>query len=185
MTEQWAVVFQPVAEVHPQYLTWVSPQTDRWAAREVLVPRADVARVVTAAPAGVWAYSAHRVAAGIARQGYETDHHTIPHELGWIGSAVHLNKGCYRGQETVSKVARMGKPPRRLTLLHFDGSQDELPHPGADVLFDDTVIGFLGTAVQHYELGPIALAVLKRSLDPETVVTCAGMNARQEVIVQP
>ena len=60
-----------------------------------------------------------------------------------------------------------------------------LPQPGADVLLDDTVIGFLGTAVQHYELGPIALAVLKRSLDPDSLVTCAGMNAHQEVIVQP
>lgn len=185
VTEAWAVIFQPVAQVHPDFCTWISPQHERWAAREILVPRAEAVAVIAAAPVGVWALNAMRVAAGIARQGFETDHHTIPHELGWIGSAVHLNKGCYRGQETVSKVARMGKPPRRLTLLHLDGSQDELPRPGTDVLNGDTVVGFLGTAAQHYELGPIALAVIKRTVDTEAIVTVAGMNAHQEVIVEP
>ena len=184
VTTEWAVLFQPVGEVHHDFLTWVSPQTDRWSVREILVPRADAAAIVAAAPVGVWALNAFRVAAGVARQGFETDHHTIPHELGWIGSAVHLNKGCYRGQETVSKVARMGKPPRRLTLLHLDGTVDELPQPGAEVSVDGTVVGFLGTAAQHYELGPIALAVIKRNVDSAATVIVAGMNAHQEALVE-
>lgn len=184
VSNDWAVLFQPVAQVHEDFLTWVSPAADRWAAREILVPRERAAALVSQAPVGVWAYSAYRVAAGIPRQGFETDHHTIPHELGWIGSAVHLNKGCYRGQETVSKVARMGKPPRRLTLLHLDGSQDELPAAGADITLNDAVVGFLGTAVQHHELGPIALAVIKRNTDVEATVNVSGMNAHQEIVVE-
>jgi folate-binding protein YgfZ len=184
VTSEWAVLFQAVAEPHPDFVTWVTPQTDRWAAREILVPRAEAAAIVAAAPAGVWAWSALRVAAGIPRQGFETDHHTIPHELGWIGPAVHLNKGCYRGQETVSKVARMGKPPRRLTLLHLDGSVDEMPQAGLEVTVDGVVVGFLGTAVQHYELGPIALAVIKRNVDAAATVQVANMNAQQEVLVE-
>jgi folate-binding Fe-S cluster repair protein YgfZ len=47
----------------------------------------------------------------------------------------------------------------------------------------DRPIGFLGTAVQHYELGPIALAVLKRSTADDAVVTVAGMNASIERVV--
>ena len=62
--------------------------------------------------------------------GFETDHRTIPHEVGWIGPAVHLDKGCYRGQETVARVQNLGKPPRRLVLLHLAGESDELPAPG-------------------------------------------------------
>jgi len=184
VTDEWAVLFQPIAQPHPDFLTWVTPDVSRWAAREILVPRSAAASLVSAAPVGVWAYNAYRVAAGIPRQGFETDHHTIPHELGWIGSAVHLNKGCYRGQETVSKVARMGKPPRRLTLLHFDGSQDAMPAVGTEVLLGETVVGFVGTAVQHHELGPIALAVLKRNTDPAATLSVAGMNAQQEIVVE-
>ena len=62
------------------------------------------------------------------RLGVDTDERTIPHEVGWIGGpgegAVHLDKGCYRGQETVARVHNLGKPPRMLVLLHLDGSAD-------------------------------------------------------------
>ena len=37
-------------------------------------------------------------------------------------TAVHLDKGCYRGQETVARVHNLGKPPRMLVLTHLDGS---------------------------------------------------------------
>jgi folate-binding protein YgfZ len=108
------------------------------------------------------------------RLGYETDHRTIPHEVGWIGSAVHLNKGCYRGQETVARVHNLGKPPRRLVLLHLSGDSEELPPAGTPVLLGERQVGFLGTALHHYELGPIALAVIKRSLPDDAALTVAG-----------
>jgi folate-binding protein YgfZ len=111
-----------------------------------------------------------RVAAGEPRLGIETDHRTIPHEVGLLASAVHLDKGCYRGQETVARVHNLGRPPRRMVLLHLDGSRERLPAPGADVVRDGRSIGRLGTAVHHFELGPIALAVVKRATpDGETV----------------
>ena len=77
--------------------------------------------------AGLLAYEALRVEQHRPRLGFETDHRTIPHELGWIGTAVHLQKGCYRGQETVARVQNLGKPPRRLVFLHLDGSEVHLP----------------------------------------------------------
>jgi folate-binding Fe-S cluster repair protein YgfZ len=84
---------------------------------------------------------------------------------------VHLSKGCYRGQETVAKVHNLGHPPRRLVLLHLDGSEGVLPVAGDEVRLGEKVVGQITTAVRHYELGPIALAVVKRSADPAAELT--------------
>ncbi|MDQ6848757.1 MAG: folate-binding protein [Actinomycetota bacterium] len=127
-----------------------------------------------AEPAGLWAFEAMRVEARRPRLGFETDHRTIPHEVGWIGSAVHLDKGCYRGQETVARVHNLGRPPRRLALLHLSGESDESPAAGTPVEANGRAVGFLGTAVQHHELGPIALAVIKRSIGNDAGLTVSG-----------
>ena len=118
-----------------------------------------------------------RVAGRRPRLGAETDHRTIPHEVGWIGTAVHLDKGCYRGQETVARVHNLGRPPRRLVLLHLSGERDELPPAGTPLLLDGRTVGFLGTAVHHHELGPVALAVVKRTVPDTTVLAAAGTPA--------
>ncbi|MGH8862126.1 MAG: YgfZ/GcvT domain-containing protein [Jatrophihabitantaceae bacterium] len=153
-------------------------------AADLVVPRERRDRVLDelnaagATPAGIWAYEALRVEARRPRLGFETDHRTIPHEIGFIGSAVHLDKGCYRGQETVARVHNLGKPPRRMVLLHLAGESDELPAPGTPIESGGRTVGFLGTAVHHHELGPIALAVVKRSLPDETPLTVAGSSAK-------
>ena len=127
-------------------------------------------------PAGLWAYEALRVAARRPRLGVDTDERTIPHEVGWIGPAVHLDKGCYRGQETVARVHNLGKPPRMLVVLHLDGSTDR-PAPGAPVLAGGRVVGRLGTVVDHIDEGPIALALLKRGLPAEAELTVGDAPA--------
>lgn len=127
-------------------------------------------------PAGVWAYEAHRVAAVRPRLGVDTDDRTIPHEVGWIGAAVHLDKGCYRGQETVARVHNLGKPPRMLVLLHLDGSVDR-PSTGDAVLAGGRAVGRLGTVVEHVDLGPVALALVKRSLPADTELATGGVPA--------
>jgi folate-binding protein YgfZ len=146
-----------------------------WARRgplgvDLLVPRDAMEQVVAelrgaGVPAvGLWAYEAIRVAARLPRVGVDTDHRTIPAEVDLVGPAVHLEKGCYRGQETVARVHNMGRPPRRLVLLHLDGvTTDLLPAAGTPVTLDGRAVGFVGTAVLHHELGQIALAVLKRN----------------------
>jgi hypothetical protein len=131
--------------------------------------------------AGIWAYEALRVQARRPRLRFETDHRTIVHEVGWINTAVHLDKGCYRGQETVARVQNLGQPPRRLVLVHLDGSSDELPPPGTPVEYLGRAIGFLGTSVQHHELGPIALAVVKRSIPNDADLRVA----EQQVAIDP
>jgi folate-binding protein YgfZ len=150
---------------------------------DVVVGRAestDLQRRLTDAgvrPAGVWTYEAHRVAAVRPRLGVDTDERTIPHEVGWIGGpglgAVHLDKGCYRGQETVARVHNLGKPPRMLVLLHLDGSADR-PASGDAVLADGRAVGRLGTVVEHVDLGPVALALLKRGVPADTSLITGG-----------
>ena len=146
---------------------------------DVVVPRVQAAewrqRLVDAGvrPAGVWAYEAHRVAALRPRLGVDTDERTIPHEVGWIGAAVHLDKGCYRGQETVARVHNLGKPPRMLVLVHLDGCTDR-PATGDPVLAGGRTVGRLGTVVDHVDEGPIALALLKRGLPADTPLTTGG-----------
>ncbi|MEI8083210.1 MAG: folate-binding protein [Actinomycetes bacterium] len=145
---------------------------------EVIVPRSQYRAYLESRgePAGTWALEALRVGAAVPRLGFETDDRTLPHEVGWIGSAVHLSKGCYRGQETVARVHNLGQPPRRLVLLHLDGSAESLPVHGDHVMFGDRVVGEVGSAARHYELGPIATSVIKRSVptDAELVVLCSA-----------
>ncbi len=129
---------------------------------------------------GLWALEAERVAAGRPRLGFETDHKTIPNEVGWLNVAVHLNKGCYRGQETVARTLNLGRPPRRLVLLHLDGSDAALPGHGDQVFLGEKPVGFIGTAVRHFELGPIALALIKRSTPLDAVLLASGIPASQD-----
>jgi folate-binding protein YgfZ len=134
---------------------------------------------------GLWAYDALRIARGEPRLGVDTDSRTIPNEVGWVGTAVHLDKGCYRGQETVARVHTLGRPPRRLTLLHLDGSESRLPKPSSPVLLGDRQVGFVGSAARHHELGPIALALLKRNTPTDATLLADGIAAAQEVVVDP
>jgi folate-binding protein YgfZ len=133
-----------------------------------LVPRGELADTTSAfnkahTQVGIWALEALRVSQGRARLFFEVDHKSIPNELGFLNKAVHMQKGCYRGQETVAKVFNLGQPPRKLVLLHLDGSMVELPEHGAKITLDNKEIGYIGTVARHYELGPIALGVIKRN----------------------
>lgn len=216
VSDDFAVVWEPVWVADPGHPTWLVPAdfaghgrvdsgSDRggdsskyvserpadFVGREVIIPRADLAARLDAADglAGSWALEALRTAAGVPRLGLETDHRTLPHEVGWIGPAVHLAKGCYRGQEAVARVHNLGQPPRRLVLLHLDGSEEILPVHGDPVFLGDREIGWIGTAARHFELGPVATAIVKRSvpLDAELVVrTAAGdVAAAQQPVVSP
>ncbi|MCU1607788.1 MAG: Glycine cleavage protein (Aminomethyl transferase), partial [Modestobacter sp.] len=135
--------------------------------RAELAARADALLVAGASLAGQDAYEALRVEARRPRAGVDTDHRTIPNEVEWLQTAVHLEKGCYRGQETVARVHNLGRPPRRLVLLHLDGMSEVLPAPGTPVTAGAREVGRVGTAVRHHELGVIALALVKQSLKPD------------------
>jgi hypothetical protein len=155
--------------------------------RELLLPRAALADFAAKRdhPAGMWAYEALRIAAHRPRAGLETDERSIPHELDWISTAVHLDKGCYRGQETVARVENLGHPPRRLVFLNLDGTPEHLPAHGDPVELDGRTVGVVTSSARHYELGPIALALVKRSVPVDAPLLAGGVAASQEVIVPP
>ena len=157
-------------------------------AKDVVVPRVALPEVwqqLTGAggvPAGSWAWDALRVVDRRPRLGFETDHRTIPNESTWLQDAVHLQKGCYRGQETVARVNNLGRPPRRLVLLHLDGSTNDLPAHGADVTVDGVRVGFVTSSARHHELGPIAMALIKRSTSDDAALLAGDVSASIEPV---
>jgi len=176
VTDELAVTWRPAARVEGAPYSGYT-----------FVARADLEKYADAAgPAcGMWAFEALRIARGEPRLGLDTDQRTIPNEVGWIGTAVHLDKGCYRGQETVARVHTLGRPPRRLTLLHLDGSDNRLPANGTEIVHNGKVVGFIGTSARHHELGPIALAMVKRNVGLDVAFDVDGIAAAQEIIVDP
>jgi folate-binding protein YgfZ len=176
--------------------------TEPWSLHLGLVPLREF-EAMEADSSVHWASEAALDALRIAahRPGHtEVDEKSLPHELDLLASAVHLNKGCYRGQETVAKVHNLGHPPRRLVLLHLDGSGHLLPEVGDSVVLatdaaadlaasPGLIRGRVTSASQHHEMGPIALAVVARSVPIDAPLVVVGNHesiaATQEVIVPP
>ena len=189
VSDGYAIVWEPAAEPHPRYPSRLRADGlgDRPGGRDLFVPRAELAgyAVEAGSPAGMWPYEALRIAAHQPRAGLDTDQRTIPNEVGWFGTAVHPDKGCYRGQETVARVHNLGRPPRRLVFLHLDGSVETLPGHGAVVEYEGRQVGTVGSASRHYELGPIALALVKRTVPVDAPLLAGGVAAAQETVVDP
>ena len=150
--------------------------------------------------AGALAWEALRIEAGRPRWAREADARAIPHELDWLRTAVHLTKGCYPGQETIARTLNLGRPPRRLTVLQLDGLGGDLPQPGASVRMGERAVGAVTSVARHHELGPIALALLRRAVpageqltveitevDEATgeTIPVGRVDAAQEVLVSP
>jgi len=186
LTDSVAVVWSADPDVdHPAALV-VRRGADSLGGAELLVPRERLAETLGDGPrAGTWAYEARRIAAGVPRSGLDTDHRTIPNEVGLLGVAVHLDKGCYRGQETVARVHTLGRPPRRLVLLLLDGSAERLPEVGSALTLDGRAVGFVGSAARHHELGAIALGLVKRNVPVDATLVADGIAAGQEPLVDP
>ena len=181
VTDELAVVWRPAARIEGAPFSGY-----------VFVPRKDLGIFAEAAgPAcGMWAFEALRIARGEPRLGLDTDHRTIPNEAGWIGTAVHLDKGCYRGQETVARVHNLGKPPRRMVFLHLDGSEVKLPVHGDPVRLasegaEGRQLGFVTSSARHHELGPVALALVKRNVPVDAELLAGDTAAAQETVVEP
>jgi tRNA-modifying protein YgfZ len=160
---------------------------DGFAVRYAAVKDSDQDALAQLPRSGQWALRAAEIRAGRPNLVDDTDDKTLPHELDWVRTAVHLNKGCYRGQETVAKVHNLGHPPRRLVLLHLDGSESVLPDAGDPVMSDGVQVGQITRAVLHEQWGPIALATVKRTTDESAVLTVlhesSALSASQEVLV--
>lgn len=184
-TAELAVIWRPGTPAEPEGARYrVGP--DSLGGSETFLPRTDLTGLLADQPrAGMWAYEARRIAAGVPRIGLDTDPKTLPNEAGLLGIGVHLDKGCYRGQETVARVHTLGRPPRRLVRLLLDGTADALPTGGAPLVADGRTVGFVGTSARHHEFGPIALGLVKRSVSVDAPLLVEGIAAAQEALVDP
>lgn len=189
-TEEYAVVHLPAGSIAPTPADAAVRETPH--GRDLFLPRERLRDFAGqhGGPVGTLAYEALRIEGHRPRLGMETDHRTIPHELGWIGTAVHLEKGCYRGQETVARVHNLGKPPRRLVFLHLDGSEVKIPVHGDPVRSaadgpEGRQLGFVTSSARHHELGPIALALVKRNVPLDAPLLAGDTAASQEPVVAP
>jgi hypothetical protein len=186
LTDSVAVVWSADPDVDEPLANVTRRAPDSLGGVELFVPRDRLADALGDGPrAGTWAYEARRIAAGVPRPGLDTDARTIPNEAGLIGVAVHLDKGCYRGQETVARVHTLGRPPRRLVLLLVDGTEERLPAVGAPLTLDGRAVGFVGSSARHHELGVVALGLVKRNVPVEATLLADGIPAAQEPLVDP
>ena len=201
----YAVIATWAKSVSGSVISWLDPwperavggwrygdtPTEAWQYMESLVPMVQLESVWKEFKhCGTMALDALRVAAKRPTGPNEIDDKALPHEFDWLASAVHMSKGCYRGQEAVAKVHNLGHPPRRLVFLHLDGSAHSLPDLGDEVFGTaEDAIGKVTSVGQHHEMGPIALALVKRNtpVDIElriiTAATGEELSATQEVIV--
>ncbi len=156
---------------------------------ETLVSRSEIEHLLGPAPVGTWAYQARRIEYGVPRPFVDTDERTIPNELGVPSAAVALDKGCYPGQETVARVHNLGRPPRRLVRLHLDGSMSELPELGSALHLAGAEpgrpVGRVGSSAFHHDLGPVALALVRRQVPVDAELVTGGIAAAQEALVDP
>lgn len=208
-SEDYAVIHDSIHELH-EYPTWLTPinfanhpivnaglsaggdpnkylktRPGIYEGREFLIPRTQLKEFLLAQKqlAGTWALEATRIAAGVVREGFDFDHKTLPHEVGLIGNAVHLEKGCYRGQETVARVHNLGRPPRKLVLVHLDGLAERLPVRGSEVKLNGETIGTSYSTTRNFELGPLALALVKsKTPDSVTVEIDTIAGSLQEIV---
>jgi folate-binding protein YgfZ len=185
----WAEDTYPTWHSSPAYLDdfsdkYVQRRPASWQITEFVVPRDFLNDALAGHDlVGTWAWEAARIRAAVPRLNLDTDHKTIPHEVGLISAAVHLHKGCYRGQETIARVYNLGKPPRRLVQLELDGSTNSLPAAGTGVFHGETQVGTLTSVVQDFEHGPLGLAVIKRSTPVDITLVVGEVSANQTEVV--
>ena len=134
----------------------------------------------------MWAFEALRIARGEPRLGLDTDHRTIPNEVGWIGTAVHLDKGCYRGQETVARVHTLGQAAAPADAA----APGRLRQPAARTRGATCVLGEkVGRVRRHQRPPPRARAdragLVKRNVPLDATLVADGLAAAQEVVVDP
>lgn len=181
-TAATSATYGPVDSEHPAF------DQQRYLAVVVKEQLAETAQLLSEAGlqvAGMAAWEAARVGLWRPRPAGEVVDRALPHELDWLRTAVHLHKGCYRGQETVAKLINLGRPPRRLVLLYLEGPIDELPAHGDAVKLGERAVGVVTSAVRHFEEGPLALALLRRNVAPGAVLSIGNFQASQQEIVTP
>jgi tRNA-modifying protein YgfZ len=122
-----------------------------------------------------------RIEHGRPRYGLDLDDNVIPQEAGLNARAVSFTKGCYVGQETVARLHYRGKPNRHLRGLRLSAAAGT----GDQVTFEGRQVGSLGSVTLSPELGPLALALIRREAPPGSDVTVGAQQIPAQVVELP
>jgi folate-binding protein YgfZ len=134
------------------------------------------------------AYDAHRIAAGIPRGGLDfTYGDAFPHETNMDRlHGVDFDKGCYVGQEVVSRMQHRGTARTRTVRVVLE---DFSPEPGTTVLAGDKAIGTMGSAAGHNGLALIRIDRAADALAAGLPLTSGGLAIRladpDDLLTQP
>ena len=124
-----------------------------------------------------------RIECGVPSMDAEISEATIPAEAGaWlVDASVSFTKGCYTGQELVARIdSRGGNVPNPVRGLRCEGEQ---PPRDAAVVHDGAVVGRVTSSATSSVAGPIALAIIKRSVELGAPVEIEGRNGSIRAVV--
>lgn len=134
-----------------------------------------------ARPIGAATWEILRVEQGLPLLGRELTQDYNPWEAG-LGRAIHLDKGCYIGQEVIARLDTYDKVKQHLVGLRL--SATELPSTGQPLRDGTREVGRITSAVHSPTFGPIALAYVRRSACAEGTALDAG-GAQATVVPLP
>jgi folate-binding protein YgfZ len=123
------------------------------------------------------AYEAHRIATGVPRGGLDFIYgDAFPHETNMDRlSGVDFDKGCYIGQEVVSRMQHRGTARTRTVRVLLDGPAPEV---GSAILAGDKSVGTMGSAADHHGLALIRIDRTSEALEAGTTLTAGGLSIR-------
>ena len=121
------------------------------------------------------AYHAHRIALGVPEGGRDyVFGDTFPHEALFDQlHGVSFEKGCYVGQEIVSRMQHRGTARKRIVQVT---AETDLPQPGTDVLAGEVVIGTLGSVNDRAGLALVRLDRAAEFKAKGIALTAAGVS---------
>ena len=160
-------------------LTFADPRSDtlgwRILAPEALAPK--VAALIGAELVDSTAYDAHRIATGVPRGGLDFMYgDAFPHETNMDRlHGVDFDKGCYVGQEVVSRMQHRGTARTRTVKVLLEGAA---PEAGTTILAGDKSVGTMGSAADGAGLALIRIDRAAEALEAGTALTSGGLSIR-------
>ena len=119
-------------------------------------------------------YDAHRIALGAPRGGLDFQYgDAFPHEADMDQlNGVDFQKGCYVGQEVVSRVEHRGTARKRVVPVTFE---DFAPEAGVRVMVGETEVGVMGSSARGRGLAMLHLGRIGDALAAGQPIICGGI----------
>jgi len=160
-------------------LAFADPRNDALGTR-ILIPedlKQKLSDLIGAELVDASAYEAHRIALGVPRGGLDFMYSdAFPHETNMDRLAgVDFDKGCYVGQEVVSRMQHRGTARTRSVKVLLD---DLSPEAGVSVMAGDKPVGTMGSSAQGKGIALVRIDRVADALDAGQPLTAGGLAVR-------